>query len=228
MRLWLVRCVRAKSGHQGEVGAKMILKELDPFRGGDERALAARILADRMAYYLRRYFRRSTEVDVLNDVRLRSGGSMAHIDHLLLHDHGLLIVEREDINGLVGIDDDGQWMLRRDGNSIILGSPITRAYVQALLLKEYLDRRVRQRGFFDNLELDVLVVVSDDCEIEWPATGKLVEVCDRESAHDRICRRLEQCRETARRPGPLTQAERRTLAGFLIQSHWPRSGLEPT
>ena len=30
----------------------MILKELDPFHGGDDRALAARISADRMAYYL--------------------------------------------------------------------------------------------------------------------------------------------------------------------------------
>ena len=228
MRLWLVRSMRAKSGRQGEVGAKMILKELDPFRGGDERALAERIPADRMAYYLRRFFRRSTEVDVLNGLRVRSGGSLARIDHLLLHDHGLLVVQREDVGGLVRIDDDGQWTLRRDGNSVILGAPITRAYVQALLLKELLDRRVRQRGFFDNLELDVLVVVSDDCKIEWPATGRLVEVCDRESAYDRISRRLEQCREAARRPGPLTPVERRTMGNFLIRWHWPGSDLQPT
>ena len=80
----------------------------------------------------------------------------------------------------------------------VLGSPITRAYVQALLLKEFLDKRVRQKGFFDNLELDVLVVVSDDCEIEWPQSGRLVEVCNREEVHDRISQRLEQCRQAAR------------------------------
>lgn len=204
----------------------MILKELDPFHGGDDRALAARISADRMAYYLRRFYRRSTQVDVLNGLRVRSGGVIARIDHLLLHDHGMLVVEREDVSGLVRIDDDGQWTLLRDGGSEILGSPITRAYVQALLLKEFLDKRVRQRGFFDNLELDVLVVVSDDCEIEWPATGRLIEVCDRESVHDRVERRVQQCQQEARRPGPLTQAERRLLGGFLAHSHWPRSDFE--
>ena len=85
----------------------MILKELDPFHGGDEQAFAARISADRMAYYLRRYFRRSSTVDVLNGLRIRSGGSMARIDHLLLHAHGMLVIEREDVGGRVQIDDDG-------------------------------------------------------------------------------------------------------------------------
>ena len=87
----------------------MILKELDPFHGGDERAMAVRISADRLAYYLRRFYRRSTEVDVLNGLRIRSGGSMARIDHLLLHAHGMLVIEREDVGGPVRIDDDGQW-----------------------------------------------------------------------------------------------------------------------
>jgi len=206
----------------------MILKELDPFHGGDDSALAARISADRMAYYLRRFYRRSKEVDVLNELRVRIWGSMARVDHLLLHDHGLLIVERENVNGRISIDDDGQWTLTHDGATEILGSPITRAYVQALLLKEFLDKRVRQRGFFDKLELDVLVVVADECEIEWPATGRLVEVCDRESVFDRVTRRLEQCQQEARSPGLLTQVERRTLGNFLVHSHWPRSHLEPT
>lgn len=205
----------------------MILKELDPFHGGDEQAFAARISADRMAYYLRRYFRRSDTVDVLNGLRIRSGGSMARIDHLLLHPHGMLVIEREDASGRVQIDDDGNWTLFEDGRPVVLGSPITRAYVQALLLKAFLDRRVRQKGFFDNLELDVLVVVADDAEIEWPQTGQLVEVCNRDAVYDRVTQRFEQCRLAARRPGPLTQVERRTLGSFLCLSHWPRSEFEP-
>jgi len=204
----------------------MILKELDPFRGGDERAFAARISADRLAYYLRRYYRRSTEVDVINGLRIQSAGSITRIDHLLLHAHGMLVIEREDCDGKVQIDDDGQWTAWADGRIESLGSPITRAYVQALLLKAFLDRRVRQKGFFDNLELDVLVVVSDDCEIRWPETGRLVEVCSREVVHDRVTSRLEQCRAAACRPGPLTAVERRTLGWFLSSAHWPGSDTE--
>ena len=206
----------------------MILKELDPFHGGDEQAFAARISADRMAYYLRRYYRYSTTVDVLNGLRIRSGGSMARIDHLLLHAYGMLVIEREDVGGRVQIDDDGNWTSWADGRPLVLGSPITLAYVQALLLKAFLDKRVRQKGFFDNQELDVLVVVADDCEVDWPQTGPLVEVCNRDAVFDRVTARLEQCRLAARGPGPLTEAERRTLGSFLCLSHWPRSEFEPS
>lgn len=205
----------------------MILKELDPFHGGDEQAFATRISADRMAYYLRRYFRRSTTVDVLNGLRIRSSGSMARIDHLLLHVHGMLVIEREDVKVPVQIDDEGNWTSLVGGQPLVLGSPITRAYVQGLLLKAFLDKRVRQKGFFDNLELDVLVVVDDEAEIEWPQTGQLVEVCKRDDVYDRVTQRLEQCRLAAHGPGPLTEVERRTLGSFLCLSHWPRSEFEP-
>lgn len=198
----------------------MILKELDPFYSNGEQELAARISADRMAYYLRRYFRRSAEVDVLNGLRLRSGRSIARVDHLLLHNHGMLVVEREDVQGPVRIDDDGQWMQWNDDLlPVAMGSPITRAYVQALLLKAFLDRRVRQKGFFDQVDLDVLVVVSDTCEIEWPPTGRLVEVCRRDEVFARVSQRLVECRDKATRPGSLPASERLILGEFLSKVH---------
>lgn len=198
----------------------MILKELDPFLGGPE-DLAARISADRVAYCLRRFYRRSAEVDVVNDLWVRSGNSMARADHLVLHAHGLLVVEREDVAGRVQIDDDGQWLQWSGDRPVPMGSPITRAYVQALLLKAFLDKRVRQKGFFDKLELDVLVVVLDDCQIEWPATGRLGEVCHRDQLFQRVTARLAQCRVMATREGTLTVKERRILGEFLRQSHSP-------
>lgn len=204
----------------------MILKELDPFLGGPD-DLEARISADRMAYYLRRYYRSSTEVDVLNDLSVRSGNSTARVDHLLMHSYGLLVVEREDVTGVMRIDDDGQWTRRHGDQLVPMGSPITRAYVQALLLKALLDRRTRKRGFFDTLELDVLVVVPDACEIDWPLTGRLSEVCTREQVHQRVTARLAECRMAAARAGPLSESERRVLGEFLCQSHGSESDEEP-
>lgn len=196
----------------------MILKELDPFLGGPEN-VASRIAADKVSYCLRRFFRRSTEVDVFNDLSIRSGSSPARVDHLVLHSFGLLVIEREDGGGRVRIDDDGQWLQCAGTHNQPMGSPITRAYVQALLLKAFLDRRVRQKGFFDLLELDVLVVVSDDCVIEWPPTGPLPEVCARDQLFQRISSRLARCREEATGPGALHAGERRILGEFLRQSH---------
>ena len=112
----------------------MILKELDPFRG-DPAEMAARIEADRLAYYLRRYFRRSREVDVLNGVRVLSGSSMAQVDHLLLHGHGIVVLMRQATQGGLRIDQEGQWFRGGGASSTPIASPITHAYVQGLLLK---------------------------------------------------------------------------------------------
>jgi len=88
----------------------MILKELDPFHGRTQQEIAARIAQDRMAYHLRRYFGRSGEVDVLNHLRVRSGEDRAHVEHLVLHPHGLIVLERAQLQGRVVVQDDGQWM----------------------------------------------------------------------------------------------------------------------
>ena len=199
----------------------MILKELDPFHGDSQFDLAIRTSADQLAYYLRRFYRRSAEVDVLNGLHVGSGNTKARVDHLLLHAYGMLVIEREEVTGPLQIDDDGQWSRWTVDGLVAMGSPITRAYVQALLLKALLDRRVRQKGFFDQLELDVLVVVSDACEIVWPTTGRLSEVCRRDEVYQRVSARLEQCRSAASRPGPLTAIERRVLGEFLQHMHSP-------
>ena len=205
----------------------MILKELDPFHYGSQDALAVRVSADRVAYTLRRFFRRSTEVDVLNGLCVLAGSGFARVDHLLLHPFGLIVLQRESMAGRVRIDDDGQWVRRVEGVPVSVGSPITRAYVQALLLKSYLDSRVQQKGFFDQLELDVLVVVADDCQIEWPITGRLAEICNRDEVYDRVIWRIERCRRSATTPGLLSERERRILGSFLRRSHFPGQAPAP-
>ena len=110
----------------------MVLKELDPFYGRTQEEIAGRIAQDRMAYHLRRYFGKSDEIDVLNYLRVGSGTGVAHVDHLVLHAYGLMVVERENITGRVQIKDDGQWLRVRDGEVTEMRSPITRAYLRAL------------------------------------------------------------------------------------------------
>ena len=198
----------------------MIFKELDPFRGG-EADVPARLVADRMAYYLRRHYRRSHDVDVLHGLRVPSGNSIATVDHLLLHMHGMVLVAREPGSDAVRIDGEGRWFQCGHRGTVAIGSPITRAYVQGLLLKSFLDRRVQQRGFFDWLELDVLVVVQDEVDITWPETGPLAEVCKRDAVFERVTQCLAQCEEARGTGGLLTPAERQLLADFLCRSHSP-------
>lgn len=199
----------------------MILKELDPFLGRTPDEMALRIAQDRMAYQLRRCFAKSTEVDVLNYLRIGSGSTVALVDHLLVHPYGLIILERENLTEPVHIQDDGQWMRIRGGAPVEMRSPITRAYLRALSLKAFLDRNVRQKGFFDRVELDVLVAVPDITLIRWPTMGPLVEVCNPEQVQERVQQRIMQCRRTSTGPGILTSSERRRLADFLRSQHHP-------
>lgn len=199
----------------------MILKELDPFygRSGDE--IAGRIAQDRMAYHLRRFFGKSEEIDVLNYLRVSSGDVVTHVDHLLLHPYGLLVVERDNLSGRVQIKDDGQWVRWRDDRPAEMRSPITRAYLRALSLKAFLDKNVKQKGFFDAIELDILVAVPDTGSIQWPTTGPLAEVCNADQVHERVTQRVAQCRRAATVSGVLTSSERRRLGEFLCSLHRP-------
>lgn len=199
----------------------MVLKELDPFHGTSQEAIAVRIAQDRLAYQLRRYFGKSEEIDVLNYLRVGAGSAVTHVDHLLLHPYGLLVVERETLAGRVQIKDDGQWVRWRGDEPSEMRSPITRAYLRALSLKAILDKNVKQKGFFDGLDLDVLVAVPDTAAIQWPAMGPLAEVCNAEQVHERVTQRVAQCRRTAAATGVLNAAERRRLGEFLRSVHRP-------
>lgn len=199
----------------------MILKELDPFLGGSQDEIAHRIAQDRMAYHLRRYFGKSGEVDVLNYLRVSSGSVVTLIDHLVLHSFGLIVIERESLAEPIQIKDDGQWLRVRAEGPVELRSPITRAYLRALSLKAFLDKMVKQKGFFDAIELDIIVSVPDTGRIQWPTMGPLPEVCNTDQVHERVNQRILQCRRTATAAGVLTAPERRRLGGFLRSLHQP-------
>lgn len=205
----------------------MILKELDPFYGRSQDEIAGRIAQDRMAYHLRRFFGKSAEIDVLNYLRVGSGSVVAHVDHLLLHPYGLLVVERESLAGRVQIKDDGQWIRWRDNQPSEMRSPITRAYLRALSLKAFLDKNVKQKGFFDAVELDILVAVPDASAIQWPSMGPMVEVCNADQVYERVNQRVAQCRRTAVSSGVLNASERRRLGEFLCSLHRPLTKTAP-
>lgn len=205
----------------------MVLKELDPFHGRTQDEIAGRIAQDRMAYHLRRFFGKSEEIDVLNYLRVGSGNAVTHVDHLLLHPYGLLVVERDNLVGRVQIKDDGQWVRWLDDAPSEMRSPITRAYLRALSLKAFLDQNVKQKGFFDAIELDILVAVPDTTTIQWPTTGPLVEICNADQVHERVTQRVAQCRRAAAASGVLTSSERRRLGEFLRSLHRPLSKPAP-
>lgn len=199
----------------------MILKELDPFSGHGVREIAGRKAEEQMAFYLKRFFGSSSDVDVLNYLRIDLAGEVAQMDHLVLHPYGLLVVESKSVSDGIQISDDGQWLRWFNRKPSGMPSPITQAKMQAALLKELLEKTVKQKGFFDDVRLDVLVAISDGGTIRWPASGALPEVCKADQVPDRINQRIDQFRRVRQIPDVLTAMYRRTIADFLLKVHKP-------
>ncbi len=104
-------------------------------------------------------------------------------------------------------------------------SPITQAQLQGKLLKELLERTVKQKGFFDQVRLDVLVAISDSGTITWPKSGALPEVCKADQVPDRINHRIDQFRKLRKQADILSGDHRRVIADFLLKAHKPLNRL---
>ena len=202
----------------------MIFKEMDQLDWRDQSAVMHRTADEQMPYYLRRYFGDSAEVDVLNQLRVISGGVVTQVDHLLLHPYGLVVVDSRSVSGRLQVREDGRWICLHHHQPRVIHSPVTLAYTQALSLKAFLVKKVRQKGFFDKVELDVLVAVPDTEAIEWPSAGALVEVCNADEVPGQINQRVAQYRGMGVGPGLLIPEQRRRLAEFLCVKHKPLAG----
>lgn len=200
----------------------MIFKELDRLDWQDEFAVARRTADEQMPYYLRRFFGDSPEVDVINQLRVSTGGVLTEVDHLLLHPYGLVVVDSRSVSGRLQVKEDGHWICLHHDEPRLIRSPVTQAYAQALSLKAFLEKKVRQKGFFDKVELDVLVAVPDTEAIEWPSRGALVEVCNADEVPGQVIQRLAEYRSMGVGPGLLIPEQRRRLGAFLCVKHKPR------
>lgn len=199
----------------------MIIKELDTFVGAGKFAEAGRKAEEQMAHYLRRFFSKSDDVDVINYLRIDLGGEVAQMDHLVLHPYGILIVESKSVTGSVQIKEDGQWIRWWNKQASGMRSPITQAQMQGMLLKELLSTAVKQKNFFDNVRVDVLVAISDGGVIQWPNSGALPEVCKADQVHERIAGRVDQFRRVGKEPEILKPEYRRVIGEFLCKVHKP-------
>ena len=199
----------------------MVFKELDAVDWQNQSVVARRMADEQMPYYLRRFFGDSAQVDVLNQLCVSTRGVVTRIDHLLLHAHGLVEVDSHSVSGHLQVEEDGRWICLDGSHVRAIRSPVTQAYEQAMSLKSFLEHKVRQKGFFDRVELDVMVAVPDTDAIQWPRSGAQVEVCNADELPRLVYDRVHQHRTLGLRPGLLVPAQRRRLAEFLILKHRP-------
>jgi hypothetical protein len=136
----------------------VIFKELDPFHSDDKFARSGRAAEEKMVFYLKRFFGNDHEIPVLNGVRIEADRDAAQIDHLVIHSHGLSIVESKSVHGKIQIKDDGQWIRWFGANqSKGMASPVTQARLQERFFREVLGKASKNSAFFLSSRLNSML-----------------------------------------------------------------------
>ena len=123
----------------------MILKDKQFAPQNDPRLVAGDAAEKQMAYYLKRAFGSAKDIWVINDLRIEHEGEAAQIDHLLVSQCGLFIIESKSVTGSVHINARGEWAREYPNGKQGMPSPILQAEAQGHLLKQLLASNKKRR-----------------------------------------------------------------------------------
>ena len=199
----------------------MIYKELDPFQSDDKFAKTGRAAEEQMSFYFKRFFGDDPDILVLNGIRLEANDDAAQVDHLIIHSHGLALVESKSVHGKIQIKEDGQWIRWYGANqSRGMASPITQARLQEKFFRSVLGRAAKNEDLFARLTIDLFVAISDQGVILWPPSGLVPGVCKADQIPDKI---IESHRSKLKAGGSLvlSQLNREKIAAFLVANNKP-------
>lgn len=199
----------------------MIYKELDPFQSDDKFAKTGRAAEEQMAFYFKRFFGDDPDILVLNGIRLEANGDAAQVDHLVIHSHGLALVESKSVHGKIQIKEDGQWIRWFGGNqSRGMASPITQARLQEKFFRSVLGKAAKNEELFAKIPIDLYVAISDGGVIIWPPSGHIQSVCKADQVPDKIIASIRSMAEWPRAL-VLSSVNRERIAAFLVANNKP-------
>lgn len=87
----------------------MILKEPDEIKSDDKFLKAGQAAEKQMAFYLKRAFENEGMFAVINGIRIVVNNDVCQLDHLIIYQYGMIIVESKSVTSKVKINDDGSW-----------------------------------------------------------------------------------------------------------------------
>jgi len=193
-----------------------------------------------VAFYLRRAFGDCEDVFVFHDLRLEHAGEVAQIDHLVLHRHGMFIIETKSVTGEIHITPTGQFIRHYGkGKKVGMPSPVEQAKLQGVLLRKLLitnktelrDRKLLGiiQGGFKYCPIEVRVAISTNGIIKGEQYAPEVrkadlipnEIKQRMNDHRRGDRLVNLNPSNNDGMYTLSQAELERVKNFLLKQHQP-------
>jgi Nuclease-related domain/Topoisomerase DNA binding C4 zinc finger len=214
----------------------LILKEKNLKNSLDPKLKAGENAEKQMAFYLSRAFANQEDCYVINDLRINYKNDTAQIDHLVVSQYGLVIIESKSVYGKIIVNANKEW--GRTFNKVVSGmaSPVLQAEAQAKVIKNVLNDNKDQilgkllglQKGFGYCPVFVYVAISDGGIIERKA-----DITELKKA-DQVTQEIELKIKTLKKnssilsalsnPVPawsMTKEETIKVADFLLNQHKP-------
>ena len=154
------------------------------------------------------------------------------MDHLLIHQHGIIIIESKSVAGKLQVQDDGQWVRwysqgAGKDRSIGMPNPIKQAKLQGKTLKRVLltsASNENTRKALEDFPTDVLVTFSTSNGGIFLAKDKQLypEVCPADAVDDYVNKIIADSAKNAKAQDfSLSEVNRAKLAEHLVRIHKP-------
>ncbi|MFA0193424.1 nuclease-related domain-containing protein [Vibrio artabrorum] len=211
----------------------MITKDRDSKPDTDPRQKAGAQVERDVAFYLRREFGETSDVFIINDLRVQLKNETAQIDHLVIYNKGFIIIESKSIRGEVKINEQLEWSRTVRGKWTGMPSPIEQAKLQSQLLKALLNENAQSllekvaflQGYFGGRCWDQLCAASNDALIDRNSAPKSIskKLTKAESIGSAVKKLIKQHRSgTILNANPnFSRDELYRIINFLIDQHTP-------
>jgi hypothetical protein len=172
-----------------------------------------------------------------NVFRFKKDEDVCQIDHLILYQYGIVIIESKSVTTRVEVNELGEWKRWFNSDWQGMPSPIFQAQRQGKFLKNYLEDHVESllnkmlfgmQSHFTKMPIDVLVAISDSGIMNRPPNDKLDIVCKADQVPEKIkaiasvyrkkSSLLNLSLDTAYE---LTKEEISRISKFLVAHHQP-------
>lgn len=214
----------------------MILKEKNLKDSLDPKLKAGENAEKQMAFYLSRAFANQEDCYVINDLRINYKNDIAQIDHLVVSQYGLFIIESKSVYGKIIVNANKEWS--RTFNSAVSGmaSPVLQAEAQAKVIKyllngnkdQMLGKIIGLQKGFGSCPVFVYIAISDGGIIERKA-----DIPELKKA-DQVTQEIELKIKTLKKNSSIlsalnnsdsawsmTKEETIKVADFLLNQHKP-------
>lgn len=214
----------------------MILKEKQLTTSTDPRLKAGEDAEKQMAFYLGRAFKNQEDCYVINDLRVNYKNDIAQLDHLVVTQYGLFIIESKSVYGKIIVNANSEWSRTYKNIPSGMSSPVIQAEEQGKVIKSILKDNADQmlgkllglQKGFGLCPIFVYVAISDTGIIERkadiPELKKADQVTQEIDSKIKILKKNSSILSALSNSDPswsMTTEEAVKVADFLLNQHKP-------